>query len=138
VAGLLLLGACGSGGGSADVRCSAGHCRAVVTGTPIEVSEPSRAGSMALIAGTSTSRPKPTTSRSSSSKPTTRPTTRTTTTRTTRYRDEVDFVVRAIGPGWVEIDENGVQRIAVGQVFAEDDALVRVESSDGRTAVFTW
>ncbi|GLZ52374.1 hypothetical protein [Actinomycetospora sp. NBRC 106378] len=47
-------------------------------------------------------------------------------------------MVRAIGPGWVEIDEHGVQRIAVGQVFAEDDALVRVEPSDGRTAVFTW
>lgn len=134
VAGLLLLGACGGGGGSADVRCSAGQCRAVVTGTPIEVSEPSGAGSMALVAGTSTSRPKPTTSKSSSSKPTTRPTTR----NTDRDRDEVDFVVRAVGPGWVEIDENGVQRVAVGQVFAEDDTVVRVESADGRTAVFTW
>ncbi|MCD2187566.1 hypothetical protein [Actinomycetospora soli] len=134
VAGLLVLGACGSGGGSADVRCSAGQCRAVVSGTPVEVSEPSGAGSMALVMGTSTSRPKPTTSKSSSSRPTTRPTTRT----PSRDRDDVDFVVRAVGPGWVEVDDDGVQRLAVGQVFAEDDRVVRVESADGRTAVFVW
>ncbi|GAA4823407.1 hypothetical protein GCM10023201_06790 [Actinomycetospora corticicola] len=135
LASLLLLGACGSGGGSADVRCSAGQCRAVVTGTPIEVSEPPGAGSMALVAGTTTSRPKPTTS--SSKKTTTRPTTRS----STRYadgRDEVDFVVRTVGPGWVEIDEDGIQRVPVGGVFAEDDTLVRLESADGRTAVFVW
>lgn len=130
VAGALLLAGCGGGGGSADVRCSAGQCRAVVTGTPVEVSEPSGAGSMALVMGTSTSRPKPTTSRSSSSRPTTRP--------STRDRDDVDFLVRAVGPGWVEIDDDGVQRLAVGQVFAEDDTVVRVESADGRTAVFVW
>jgi hypothetical protein len=136
VAGLLLLAGCGGGGGSADVRCTAGQCRAVVTGTPVEVSEPSGAGSMALVMGTSTSKPKPTTSKSTS-KPTTRPTTRS----STRYRDgrdDVDFVVRAVGPGWVEVDDDGVQRIAVGQVFAEDDTVVRLESADGRTAVFTW
>lgn len=134
LASLLVLGACGSGGSgsSADVRCSGGECRAVVTGTPVEVSEPGSAGSMALVMGTSTSKPRPTTSRSSSSRPTTRSTTR------THDRDDVDFLVRAVGPGWVEIDDDGVRRIAVGQVFAEDDRVIRVESADGRTAVFVW
>ncbi|MEJ2871608.1 hypothetical protein WCD74_27865 [Actinomycetospora sp. OC33-EN08] len=135
LAGLLLLGACGSGGGEASVSCSGSQCRATVTGTPVEVSEPSSSGSMALVAGTSTSRPKPT----SSSKP--KPSTRTTTHRSGSHRDgtdEVDFLVRAVGPGWVEIDEDGVTRVPVGGTFAEDDAAVRVESADGRTAVFTW
>ena len=37
---LLLLGGCGAGGGSAEVTCEGDRCRAVVTGTPVEVSEP--------------------------------------------------------------------------------------------------
>ncbi|MFC5063990.1 hypothetical protein [Actinomycetospora atypica] len=139
LATLLLLGGCGSGGASAEVTCTNGQCRAVVTGTPVEVSESTTSsGSMALVMGTSTARPKP----SSSSKPSTskpRPTTRPThRAGSSDGRDEVDFLVRAVGPGWVEIDENGVQRVPVGEVFAEDDTLVRVEAADGGTATFTW
>ena len=139
LATLLLLGGCGSGGGSAEVTCEGGQCRAVVTGTPVEVSEPTpSSGSMALVMGTSTARPKPATTKPTTSKP--RPTSRPTSrpAGSSDGRDEVDFLVRAVGPGWVEIEEDGVRRVPVGEVFAEDDTLVRVDAADGRTATFSW
>lgn len=137
LATLLLLAGCGSGGGSAEVTCQGGQCRAVVTGTPVEVSEPTpSSGSMALVMGTSTARPKPPSSKPTTSKP--RPTSRPTSRPAGDGRDEVDFLVRAVGPGWVEIEEDGVRRVPAGEVFAEDDTLVRVDSADGRTATFSW
>jgi hypothetical protein len=110
VAGGLLAGC---GGTSSSVSCSGGNCRATVTGAPVEVSQPdagqtSRAG-------------------------------RTTTRRPPRNNDGVDFTVNALGPGWADIDDDGaVTRIQQGGTFVEDGSTVRLESSDGRSAVFTF
>jgi hypothetical protein len=51
----------------------------------------------------------------------------------------VDFGVNAIGPGWVDVEDDGVvTRVGQGGTFVEDGSTVRLESSDGRTAVFTF
>ncbi|MDL5158095.1 hypothetical protein [Actinomycetospora termitidis] len=114
LASLLLLGACGSGGGGVSVRCSGPNCTATVSAAPIEVEEP----------GTSSTQ---TVRRNG------------TTTKTTTRRDgDVDFRVVAMGPGWVDVVDDGQFRLPVGSEFPEDDSRVRLASSDGRTAVFTW
>jgi hypothetical protein len=110
VAGGLLAG-CGGTGSS--VSCSGNDCRATVTGFPIEVSQPDAS--------------QPTRSG------------RTSTRRAPRDGDGVDFTVNAVGPGWADIEDDGtVTRVDQGGTFVEDGSTVRLESSDGRTAVFTF
>ncbi|MDD7937471.1 hypothetical protein PHK61_03450 [Actinomycetospora lutea] len=112
LAGSLLAGC--SGGSSTSVSCSGATCRATVSGAPVEVSQPDANQS--------------TRTRSSS-----------TTRRPARNNDGVDFGVNAIGPGWVDVEDDGtVTRIPQGGSFVEDGSTVRLESSDGRTAVFTF
>jgi hypothetical protein len=106
-----LLGGCSGAGTS--VSCSGSSCRATVTGAPVEVSQPD-AGS--------TTRPRSSTKR-----------------RPARNNDGVDFGVNAMGPGWVDVEDDGVvTRVTQGGTFVEDGSTVRLESSDGRTAVFTF
>ncbi|GLZ43994.1 hypothetical protein Acsp06_01790 [Actinomycetospora sp. NBRC 106375] len=102
-----------SGGSSTSVSCSGSTCRATVSGAPVEVTQPD--------ANQST--------RTRSSTP----------RRPPRNNDGVDFGVNAIGPGWVDVEDDGtVTRIPQGGSFVEDSSTVRLESSDGRTAVFTF
>jgi len=106
-----LLAGCGGTGSS--VSCTGNDCRATVTGSPVEVSQPDPG--------------QPTRSG------------RTTTRRPPRQNDGVDFTVNALGPGWADIDDDGlVSRVNQGATFEEDGSVVRLESSDGRTAVFTF
>ena len=109
-----LLAGCAGGAGS-SVSCSGNDCRATVTGTPIEVNQPG-------------------TNQSSGSG-------RSTTRRPAGDGDGVgvDFRVEAMAPGSVDISDDGiVTRVDQGGTFVEDGATVRLESSDGRTAVFTF
>ncbi|MHC1557553.1 hypothetical protein ACR9E3_01270 [Actinomycetospora sp. C-140] len=107
-----LLAGCG-GGSSTSVSCSGSTCRATVSGAPVEVSQPDANQS--------------TRTRSSTKR------------RPPRNNDGVDFGVNAIGPGWVDVEDDGtVTRIPQGGSFVEDSSTVRLESSDGRTAVFTF
>jgi hypothetical protein len=95
------------------VSCSGNDCRATVTGAPIEVNQP---GS----------------NQSSGSG-------RSTTRRPASDNDGVDFRVEAMAPGSVDISDDGiVTRVEQGGTFVEDGSTVRLESSDGRTAVFTF
>jgi hypothetical protein len=111
VAGGLLTGC--SGGTGTSVSCSGSSCRATVSGAPVEVSQPDAGGS--------------TRSRTSTKR------------RPARNNDGVDFGVNAIGPGWVDVEDDGVvTRVGQGGTFVEDGSTVRLESSDGRTAVFTF
>ncbi|MEJ2859620.1 hypothetical protein [Actinomycetospora flava] len=111
LAGGLLAGC--SGGSSTSVSCSGANCRATVTGAPVEVSQPDANQS--------------TRTRSSTKR------------RPPRNNDGVDFGVNAIGPGWVDVEDDGtVTRVPQGGSFTEDGSTVRLESSDGRTAVFTF
>lgn len=106
----------GCGGSSSSVSCSGSDCRATVTGAPVEVSQPDPGSGSVRRSGT----------RSTSRKP-------------RNTGDQVDFTVAAIGPAWVDIDDDGqVTRVPVGQTFPEDGSVVRLESSDGRTAVLTF
>ena len=110
VAGGLLAG-CGGTGSS--VSCTGSDCRATVTGFPVEVSQPD--------AGQPT--------RSG----------RTSTRRAPRDNDGVDFTVNGLAPGSADIEDDGVvTRVPQGGTFVEDGSTVRLESSDGRTAVFTF
>lgn len=107
-----LLAGCAGGAGS-SVSCTGDDCRATVTGTPIEVNQP---GS----------------NQSSGSG-------RSTTRRPASDEDGVDFRVEAMAPGSVDISDDGiVTRVTEGGTFVEDGSTVRLESSDGRTAVFTF
>jgi hypothetical protein len=106
-----LLGGCS--GAATSVSCSGSSCRATVNTTPVEVSEPGSDQS--------------TRSRTS------------TRSRPSRDNDRVDFGVNAMGPGWVDVEDDGtVTRVPQGGTFVEDGSRVRLESSDGRTAVFTF
>jgi hypothetical protein len=96
------------------VSCSNNDCRATVTGAPIEVSQPGSNQSSGS-------------GRSS------------TTRRSASDDDVVDFRVEAMAPGSVDISDDGiVTRVTQGGTFVEDGSTVRLESSDGRTAVFTF
>ncbi|MFC5138817.1 hypothetical protein ACFPK1_11285 [Actinomycetospora rhizophila] len=111
LAGGLLAGC--SGGTSTSVSCTGATCRATVSGAPVEVSQPDAQS---------------TRTRTSSTK-----------RRPARNNDGVDFGVNAIGPGWVDVEDDGtVTRVPQGGSFVEDGSTVRLESSDGRTAVFTF
>ena len=111
LAGGLLAGC--SGGAGTSVSCSGSNCRATVTGAPVEVSQPDTTQS--------------TRTRSSTKR------------RPPSNNDGVDFAVNAIGPGWVDVEDDGiVTRVNQGGTFTEDSSTVRLESSDGRTAVFTF
>ena len=115
--GAVVLAGCGSGGTSSSVNCSGSQCRATVTGAPVDVSQP----------GTTTTRTKVVSAG------------KTTTKSVRRSGDGVDFSVAGQGPGWVDIDEDGVvTRVPVGGTFSEDGSTVRLQSADGRTAVFTF
>ena len=108
-----LLAGCAGGAGS-SVSCSGNDCRATVTGTPIEVNQPGTNQSSG--SGRSTTR---------------RP--------ASDDGDGVDFRVEAMAPGSVDISDDGiVTRVEQGGTFVEDGSTVRLESSDGRTAVFTF
>jgi len=112
VAGGLLAGC--SGGNSSSVSCSGNDCRATVTGAPIEVNQPG--GGQSSVSGRSS-----------------------TTRRPASNGDGVDFRVETIAPGSVDISDDGiVTRVAQGGTFVEDGSTVRLESADGRTAVFTF
>ncbi len=109
-------GLAGCGGSSSSVTCSGSDCRATVSGAPVEVSQPDAGSGNVRRSGT----------RSSTRRPSSTP-------------DAVDFTVAAIGQGSVDIDDDGrITRIPVGQTFPEDGSTVRLESSDGRTAVLTF
>ena len=109
-----LLAGCAGGAGS-SVSCSGNDCRATVTGTPIEVNQPG--SNQSSGSGRSTTR---------------RPA-------SDGDGDGVDFRVEAMAPGSVDISDDGiVTRVEQGGTFVEDGATVRLESSDGRTAVFTF
>ena len=59
--------------------------------------------------------------------------------RAPRDNDGVDFTVNGLAPGSADIEDVGVvTRIPQGGTFVEDGSTVRLESSDGRTAVFTF
>ncbi|GAA4938423.1 hypothetical protein EV188_108185 [Actinomycetospora succinea] len=110
LAGGLLAGC--SGGNSSSVSCSGTSCRATVTGAPIEVNQPE---------------PGSGSGRSSTSR------------RPVNDGDAVDFRVESLAPGSVEVSDDGiVTRVPQGGTFVEDGSTVRLESSDGRTAVFTF
>jgi len=107
----VLAGCSGSG---SSVSCSGNDCRATVTGAPTEVDQPSGSQSSTRVKRSGTRRP-------------------------ARSNDGVDFGVNAIGPGWADVEDDGtVTRIPQGGTFVEDGSTVRLESSDGRTAVFTF
>ncbi|MDD7964628.1 hypothetical protein [Actinomycetospora lemnae] len=111
VAGGLLAGC--SGGSSTSVSCRGADCRATVTGAPVEVDQPD--ANQSTRSARSTKRRPP------------------------RDNDGVDFGVTAMGPGWVDVEDDGrVTRVQQGGTFVEDGSTVRLESSDGRTAVFTF
>ncbi|MEJ2887461.1 hypothetical protein [Actinomycetospora aeridis] len=106
-----LLGGCS--GAATSVSCSNSNCRATVSSAPVEVSQPDTNQS--------------TRTRSSTKR------------RAPRNNDGVDFGVNAMGPGWVDVEDDGVvTRVQQGGTFVEDGSTVRVESSDGRTAVFSF
>ena len=116
--GAVVLAGCGEGGTSSSVTCSDGQCRATVTGAPADVEQP----------GTSTTTAVKKVSNG-----------KTTTSTVKNRRDGVDFTVAGQGAGWADIDEDGVvTRVPVGGTFADDGATIRLESADGRTAVFTF
>jgi hypothetical protein len=111
VAGGLLGGCSGSG---SSVSCSGNDCRATVTGAPTEVDQPGGNQSSTRVKRSGTRRPP-------------------------RNNDGVDFGVNVLGPGWADVEDDGtVTRITQGGTFVEDGSTVRLESSDGRTAVFTF
>ena len=68
-------------------------------------------------------------------RPTSRPTSR---VGSSDGRDEVDFLVRAVGPGWVEIEEDGVRWVPVGEVSPRTTRSSGSTRPTGRTATFTW
>ena len=93
---------------------SGNDCRATVTGAPIEVNQPG--GGQSSVSGRSS-----------------------TTRRPASNGDGVDFRVETIAPGSVDISDDGiVTRVAQGGTFVEDGSTVRLESADGRIAVFTF